>query len=146
MNWLSWDPAPDQAALRDFAATLTALRHSRPLLGWPRFLHDEPNNPEGVCARWLRPSGGEMTANDWNDPATRSLGLLLALPAESLLTLLNAADAEVAFALPAPIGGAWGRLVDTAEGVASPRALTLPDGASVTLAPHSMMLLESPPS
>ena len=146
MNWLSWEPAADEAALRDFAATLTAIRHTRPLLGWPRFLHWEPNAPEGTHARWMRPAGGEMSGAEWDDPDTRALGLMLLAPDGGLLTLLNASDAEVAFALPPPIAGPWGALVDTARGTASLRPEALPEDARAVLAPHSMMLLESPPS
>ena len=143
MNWLSWDLTPAETALRDFASALTAIRHSRPLLGSPRFLHTEPANPEGICARWLRPAGGEMGSEDWDDPDTRALGLLLASPEASLLALMNASESDVEFVLPNPATGAWARLVDTAEGLAATRGRALDDGAHVSLIPHAMMVLES---
>ena len=145
INYLSWDPSPQQTALRDFLAGLVAIRRTRGLLGSPRFLHHEPANPERLCARWLRPDGGEMGPQDWNDPGTRALGLVIAGPDESLLTLLNASDDHVEFTLPDAPGAPWGRLVDTAEGVATPRPLPLNDAARAMLVPHSVLVLESPP-
>ena len=145
INYLSWEHGPEEAALRDFTAGLIAIRRSRALLGFPRFLHSQPANPEGMFARWLSPSGGEMQQGEWDDPLTRALGLLMSTGAGSLLTLMNASDAEVEFILPSPIGGQWGRLVDTASNLASPQAQGLLDGGRATLMPHAMMLLESPP-
>ena len=111
MNYLAWELDPAQTALRDFVAALTAIRQSRPLLRAPRWLHSEPTNPEGFHARWLRPQGGEMGPENWDDPDTRALGLLLATPGESLLALLNASEGDVEFLLPNPAGAPWGRIV-----------------------------------
>jgi glycogen operon protein len=145
INYLDWEPGPEARALRDFAAALVAIRRSRPLLASPRFLHDEPANPEGLYARWLQPAGGEMTPEIWDDPLTRALGLLVATQGQGLLALLNASEAEVEFALPDPIAGAWGALVDTARGLAAPHAECLLNETRATVTPHAMMLLESPP-
>ena len=145
MNYLVWEHGPEEAALRDFTAGLIAIRRSRPLLGFPRFLHLEPTNPEGMYARWLAPSGAEMQTADWDDPETRALGLLLSTERNSLLALMNGSEGEVGFVLPNPVGAPWGRLVDTAEGLAAPRAQGLVEGGRAALVPHAMMLLESPP-
>ena len=144
INWLSWELGPTEAALRDFVSALTAIRRTRSLLGSPRFLHPEPTNAERTYARWLGPDGGEMGPSEWDDPETRALGLLMSTPKESLLTLFNASDHSIEFLLPSPIGGPWGRLVDTADGHASPHAEELLVASRATLAPHALTLLESP--
>ena len=145
INYLPWQLDAPAAALLDFTAALIAIRRTRSLLGSPRFLHSEPANPEGMYARWLRTGGGEMGPEAWDDPGTRALGLLLSTDVESLLALVNASEEDVEFVLPDPIGGPWGRLVDTADGLATPRARDLLNADRATLVPHAMMLLESPP-
>ena len=84
-----------------------------------------------------------MGPENWDDPDTRALGLLLATPGESLLALLNASEGDVEFLLPNPAGAPWGRIVDTADDLARPGGEPLEDGSRATLIPHAMMVLES---
>ena len=70
LTWMAWDPSPAVTAHRDFTRRLIALRLAEPVFRRRTF----------TTARdlaWIRPDGKEMTAEDWHDPATRALGLLL---------------------------------------------------------------------
>lgn len=74
---------------------------------------------------WLTPTGDEMTAQHWSDPAAKCFGLLLDGRAQTtgirkrgseatLLLITNAHHDVVTFTLPTVAGGRdWIRLVDT---------------------------------
>ncbi|MEW5424950.1 glycogen debranching protein GlgX [Amorphus sp. 3PC139-8] len=145
INWLAWSEIdPQDTAFDAFVRGLIDLRESRPLLTQDRFLHEAEDPRTGAFARWLRPDGEVMEPDNWQDPQTRSIALLLAAPSDSLLLILNAHHEPVAFTLPAPLASGWGVLVDTAEGVVHRRT----DGALSEEAPfeapgRSLFLLES---
>jgi pullulanase/glycogen debranching enzyme len=73
---------------------------------------------------WLNVRGTEMTQSEWQDANQRTLGIWFGEHAgavEHLLLLVNAADSEQSFRLPAaPAEGPWICLFDTAaESLAS---------------------------
>ena len=126
------DPADDDAVeMREFVRALLALRAAQPTLRRRTFLRGRGGSgPADVL--WLRPDGREMTAADWQNGASRAMGVLLVgdailergpdgdvIQGDTLLILFNASDANVGFTAPAPPGPAashWELLVDTAEG------------------------------
>ena len=94
--------------------------------------------------RWLSARGTEMTAADWQDSNSRALGIWFGEhtgSVERLLLLVNSADSEQHFTLPAaPEQGPWIRLFDTAlEGLG---ANSLGAAQSYGLIPYSTALLE----
>ncbi|TMG74618.1 MAG: glycogen debranching protein GlgX [Betaproteobacteria bacterium] len=127
LSWLDWEHA--DAKLLEFVRALIAMRKRH-----PAFRRRTYPKPEDVT--WLTPRAEPMTAAHWQDPATRTLGMLLlgrrlaerderGLPIEDedLLLLVNAAEEPVEFTLPA---GGWHLLLDSAApggGVADPYPL-----------------------
>ena len=126
------DASTYAAAFRRFAAQyffirrLTALRKAFPVLHRSRFLVGAYNEELDVKdVTWLAPSGEEMTIEQWQDPNSRCLGMLLDGRAQAtgikrrgsdatLLMIYNAGHQEVGFVLPAVAEGrSWIGLVDT---------------------------------
>ena len=122
LTWMSWNPSPDQAAQREFARRLIALRLAEPVFHRRTFTTTRD-------LAWVRPDGKEMTTADWHDSATRAFGLLLrgdrieevdedGAPrvGATFLVLVNAHPTETAFTLPAPPGAArWALVLDTRD-------------------------------
>jgi glycogen operon protein len=129
ISWVQWgaiDGAGEQ--LEQVARQLIRLRIDYPVLRRGRFLSGEWIESQGLkAATWLAPSGDEMKPEQWDDPATRSFGLLLdgRAPATSIprpaadasvLMLFNAWVDGVEFKLPPhPAGGHWHCVLDTTE-------------------------------
>ncbi|MGH8112046.1 MAG: glycogen debranching protein GlgX [Rhodanobacteraceae bacterium] len=120
ISWLDWE-AIDEEAEGDirFVRRLLMLRRQNPALRWPRFLHGNARDDQGLKdTTWCAPDGGEMTTEHWGNPAARCVGLMLngrADPAadtppldEILLLLLNAHPDALDFKLPGlPFGSGW---------------------------------------
>ena len=85
ISWLDWtpggdprDPAGADPLLADLAAGLIALRRRSPILRQRAFFSGLPAGPDGLKDLiWFRPSGEEMTAEDWGAPAAGTLGVFL---------------------------------------------------------------------
>jgi isoamylase len=122
LTWIAWDPTPAVTAQRDFTRRLIALRLAEPVFRRRTFTTTRE-------LEWVRPDGKEMTAEDWHDPATRALGLLLRgdvvaevdeqgepLAGATFLVLVNAHAIATPFVLPAPPGAArWTLVLDTQD-------------------------------
>ena len=130
ISWLDWQGIDaDQRSLAEFVQKLLAIRRALPMLRRGRFLAGEYDEELGVKdVTWLTPSGDEMTAEHWEDPNGRCMGVLLDGRAQetgvrrlgsdsTLLLILNAHDNVVPFELPEAVGGKrWVRLLDTNQG------------------------------
>jgi isoamylase len=105
---------------------LTRLRQRFPILRQGRFLNEQWNEELGLKdSTWLTPAGTEMTPENWQGPAARSVALLLDGRAQvsgfkrrgseaTLLLMFNAHHDVVVFKLPGVKGGRdWERLLDT---------------------------------
>jgi glycogen operon protein len=104
ITWIDWSLADD--ALIDFTAACIAVRRRWLPLG------DDWHDDDGL--RWLRADGQPLTPADWQDPASRTLGVLIRRPARApqpLLLVVHAGERELEFRLPA---GRWQRLLDSA--------------------------------
>ena len=99
---------------------------------------------------WLRPDGQELADEDWRDPRSRVLGMLLhgeatderdsrgrLVVGETILLLLNASGRTIRFRLPTlPDPGTWMQEVHTARpGTHVVKVDTVP------LIAHSLVLL-----
>jgi isoamylase len=127
ISWIDWEGRDDDAfALYEFTRGLIELRRDNPILCRGRFLSGAYNQVLDVKdVTWLTPLGEEMTEVNWNDPRTRSLGVLLDGRAQptgirrrgtdiTILLIPNAYHDAVVFKLPkVPGGRAWKSLVDT---------------------------------
>lgn len=126
LGWVAWNLDEDGKQLLDFTRHLIALRHRYPILRRGRFLVGEYNEELDVNdVSWLAPTGEPMTPEQWEDPHTRCLGMLLDGRAQptgirrpgddnTLLLLLNAHHDVVNFHIPEVPGGThWVCLLDT---------------------------------
>ncbi len=146
-SWLDWTLAERNAGLIRFCRELIALRRRRPSLRRGVFLAGVVESPDAPEVLWFGPEGGDP---DWHAAGAHTIGCWLAGVDEHgpLLWIAHAGDGPVDFHLPpAPEGGAWRRLVDTA--LASPddvspggEPLESPDAYRVRS--HSTVLLEAP--
>jgi isoamylase len=126
LGWINWDVDKEGRSLLAFTRRLAQLRRAYPILRRGRFLVGEYEEELGVKdVTWLAPDGSEMSAEQWEDPQARCLGMLLdgrARPTgirrsghdATLLLLLNAHHDIVGFHLPEVVQGAWWHcLLDT---------------------------------
>ncbi len=145
MNWLQWDDLdPRDAAFHDFVSGVIAVRNSRPLLRQPHFLHGEELEENGFRdVQWLRPDGGTMDQQDWENGMTRSMAVLLGSAKSLLLMLMNAHSEAVEFDLPQPGGPAWRVVVDTASGTVHPDDPGPEHSGSIEVQARSLLLLEA---
>ena len=126
LGWIDWNLDEEGKQLLDFTRHLIALRQRYPILRRGRFLVGEYNEELDVNdVSWLAASGEPMTPEQWEDPHTRCLGMLLDGRAQptgirrsgddnTLLLLLNAHHDVVNFHIPeVPGGDHWTCLLDT---------------------------------
>ncbi|MDH4236930.1 MAG: glycogen debranching enzyme GlgX, partial [Nitrospira sp.] len=129
ISWFDWNLDHTQLELLAFVRSLIALRKKQPVLRRRRFFQGRHiRGSEVKDLSWFRPDGKEMTDEDWNAGYSKSLTLRLAGDAitetdakgrpiigDTLLILLNAHHAPLAFTLPAHKSGIrWCPLLDTA--------------------------------
>jgi isoamylase len=151
-SWVDWGLRPESRRFLAFVLRAFAARRDNAVFRRRRHLDGEPAS----VASWLRPDGGPMRSEDWQQAEARCVAFRLdasaaepadesgaAQPARTALLLLNAEQRARIFELPDPGPGArWQAVLDSActTGV---RKL---QGARVRLAAHSLLLLEREPA
>jgi len=131
LTWMPWELDESQRALLGFTRRVFALRAATPALRRQTFFPASPADGEGLT--WLRADGAPMEPADWAHDCNHVLGMLFD-GGDPLLILMNGGGRSRAVVLPER-AAAWHILLDTAgEGE------RLAEG-SVTLAPHSLVLL-----
>jgi isoamylase len=156
VSWVDWDVDEHGAALADFVRQLIGIVADNPILRRRDFLTGaSAPGTHGTHMKdvtWIRPDGEEMKADDWADPDTRTLGMLLSGRAvdevdvrgrsargETVLLLLNAGARSRSYTLPkVSEPGRWQELVNTARPSRFPRDVRTP---AVHLAAQSCLLL-----
>ncbi|HEX3605718.1 MAG TPA: glycogen debranching protein GlgX [Candidatus Dormibacteraeota bacterium] len=151
--WIDWS-AVDHEMLA-FTRRVVALRNSQPVLRRRHFFQGQV----GPGARrkdivWFGPDGREMDARRWNDPAQRSLGMLLngeliperddrgeRVRGDTLLVLLHAHYEDVAWRLPKGWAEHWLVLLDTAQPDEAEAARRIGAGASLPVVSRSLVVL-----
>jgi isoamylase len=127
ISWIDWQRVDaDGREQAEFVRKLLMIRRALPMLRRGRFLSGTYDEELGVRdVTWLTPASDEMTAENWDDPNGRCLGVLLDGRAQesgihragsdsTLLLILNAHTDIVPFRLPEAAGGSrWVRLIDT---------------------------------
>jgi glycogen operon protein len=127
ISWIDWEGIDaDGRELAEFVRKLVMIRRVLPMLRRGRFLTGAYDEELGVKdVTWLTPAGEEMTAENWNDPNARCMGVLLDGRAQetgirrvgsdsTLLLIVNSHTDVVSFKLPLAVGGSrWVRLTDT---------------------------------
>jgi isoamylase len=126
ISWVQWEHDDRAQGLTRFTRRLTTLRNRYPVLRQSRFLTGAWDEQlEIKDCTWLSPDGGEMSEQNWRDPAAKCLGLILDGRVQTsgirkrgseatLLLITNSYHDVVLFTLPAVAGGRdWRRLIDT---------------------------------
>ncbi|MVM34635.1 glycogen debranching protein GlgX [Spirosoma sp. HMF4905] len=149
ISWMDWHWNEKQQALFEFTSQLTALRQAIPLLSRRRFFGSEQ-------VAYLLADGGEMTADDLNNPNTHCLALFIDglrvseqtedgqdIGDEQLIWILNAYWEDIPFMLP-KIGrksSSWEVVVDTFAGQVNPNSTPTQGGKPFTVPARSSILL-----
>jgi isoamylase len=128
ISWVDWTPEHMDRDTFSFVRQLIALHKEHPVFRRRKFFQGRKiKGAEIKDIVWLRPDGGEMTDEEWNQDFARCLGVALSGAAidevnergqrvsdENFLLLMNAHFEEIPFALPAPpLGAGWIALIDT---------------------------------
>jgi glycogen operon protein len=151
ISWLDWNLDDAAAGLLSFTRELAAIVRANPVLRRRAFFTGQPLVRGGMRdVTWLRHDGQEMTEDEWSDPDTRTIGMLLsgraadeidergrAIYGDTLLLLLNGGARSRPYVMPhLESGGIWEQLLNTARpGRRLVRATT------VNLTAHSAILL-----
>jgi isoamylase len=154
ISWIDWELGPAEEELLHFTRDILSIIQKNPVFRRRRFFSGGPVG-EGTSkdVSWIRAGGGEMTLEDWSDPRTQTLGMLIHGDAsddvdergrptrgETLLLLLNASNRAQQFVVPRlPERGHWGEMVNTAQPTG--RAPRRVPKAGVHVAAHSLVLL-----
>jgi len=145
MNWQPWteEDGMDTGFLQ-FVRDVVTLRRRHRIFRQEAFLHGAPIDESGHRnVVWLRPEGGEMTGEDWEDPNRHGLALLLREPAGlSALLLLNQFNEQMDFKLPAEdVTPEWKVMVDTEDGTVNPTKRPFGANDHVKVAANAMVVL-----
>jgi isoamylase len=158
VSWLDWESAPHSSYnLFSFARRLIQLRHEHIVFHRDRYFRSETSPDSGERHMiWLRPEGGEMSPEDWEDPEARVLAVRMsgepggihrtargeAEGDRTFLVLMNAGESDVSFRLPGECDGAsWKLLVDTARASDEPPDESFPCEEELMLEARSLRLL-----
>jgi isoamylase len=118
ISWVDWRLCSTNRDLVDFVRLLAQLRREHAEFRRETFLKGTASRTGVKDVSWLHARGSEMTQDDWQDAALRSLGIWFCKRSHSggrLLLLLNAGESAQGFALPAlPAGNPWICRFDTA--------------------------------
>jgi isoamylase len=145
ISWLDWDIDERGLEILAFVRRLTALRAEHPALRSRHYLGRFGQSGDERDLRWLRADGEEMTPAEWQDEETRFFGMLIDVPdgndgRDTVMIVLNADHQQAPFTVPAaPRGGAWTRLLDTADGQGE-GSETVDGGAVYGVAGRSIVL------
>jgi isoamylase len=144
ISWVDWRLRSVNYELLEFVRLLARLRRLHVEFRRETFLKGAASRAAVKDVTWLNVRGTEMSQSEWQASELRTLGMWFGEhrgSAEHLLLLVNSADSEQHFGLPAvPADGPWICLFDTAsEGIG---ARSLGPAQSYALKPRSVALLE----
>ena len=158
ISWFDWKLDHTQRHLLEFTQRLIAFRKRHPVLRRRRFFQGRRIRGSQVKdISWLKQDGKEMTDDDWNAGYSKSLALRLAGDAmaetdekgraivdDTLLILINAHHAPLAFTLPAHRREVrWQPILDTSVSAGSEKLVTnLKGGGRYELEARSIAVLK----
>ncbi len=156
ISWLDWELDESRQEFLKFCQLVVQIWHEQPVLKRRNFFQGRRIRGAGVKdIAWLMPEGGELTDQEWNSGAMRSLGVRLNgesmdevdeqgehIVGDTLLLLLNNQPESLPFRLPRHKSSErWVPILDTSVSIdeISEDPLTSRDG--YPLAGHSMAIL-----
>ena len=103
ISWIDWEQRDDE--LEQYTGRLASIRADHPTLSEPVLLAD-------ADVDWLTLDGQPFESDDWHDPSTATLLMLLHLPSQPrrLAIAFNRSEAFRDIALPLKPGHQWRRL------------------------------------
>jgi glycogen operon protein len=157
ISWVYWGLDQPAHNLLAFTKDLISIVRENPVLRRRDFFAGPgPNGEPSADVRWIRPDGGEMAPEDWNDATNHSIGMLILGSAadevdsrgrnvrgDTVLLLLNAGPRSRSYVLPdTGVPGAWIERFNTALPFdAAQSGRRVERRGSVNLAGHSTLLL-----
>jgi len=162
LTWLDWNLDRPREKLLQFTKSIIKLRRLHPVFRRRTFFHGRAmRHPNLKDVLWYRSDGKEMSDEDWNNPLTKCLGMLLAGDAideldergnmivdDTMLLLLNAHYEPLPFTLPAFrfegqwefFEGGWKLVMDTRNATGRRRYPIVRAGEPYGLESRSMVL------
>jgi isoamylase len=157
VSWFDWEWSDEQRALSEFTKRLLRIRREHPSLHRSKFFQSRGiHGTDLQDLVWLRHDGQAMSADDWQNPHTKSMAMFLAgrgidevdeagrpLVDDNLLLMLNASEQEITFTIPKlqAVREPWQLLVDTNDDHAEERNLP---GGTTTLVARSLKFFRAP--
>jgi isoamylase len=156
LSWLNWDESQNDNEMIAFVQKVISLRKDHPVFRRRNFFLGRAIKGAGVKdILWLRPDGGEMTDEEWNQQHARTLGMFLSgssvdeadergqpVSDENFLLLMSAHHEEVPFLLPTAASGMrWVALVDTSCQTSRSPGVQYESGTPYPLQARSLALL-----
>jgi glycogen operon protein len=154
ISWYDWSQVDND--LLEFTRRLIRIRKNHPALHRQKFFSGRPIRGTDIHdVEWYRHDGELMTDEDWHNPHTQSLALLLAgnglretdrqgrpLHDDHLLLMLSASHEDLEFTLPPVTGCAgWELVVDTSNDASEEKH---PAGEKTLLPARSLKLFRCP--
>jgi glycogen operon protein len=151
ISWMDWTLDEKALEMFEFTRELISIMQSNSVLRRRHFFSGYDATAPGVHdVVWIRSDGSQMTDEDWNDPANRTVGMLMPgragdevdargrpVGGESLFWLLNGGGSPRSYTLPRmERPGLWEQLFSTARPGRRPirtPSLNLPGHATVLL-------------
>jgi isoamylase len=155
-SWTHWDIGPREREMLAFTRKVLQVWTENPVLRRRKFLQGhQPHYAGGADITWLQPSGEEMSAELWQAPGVRALGMRLngeaideaddrgrRVVGDTLLVLFNASDSVETFVLPdADPVQRWESLIETADPWRPARRLRAGDGYELPARSMAVMRL-----
>jgi isoamylase len=146
VGWIDWERA--DLALMAYVGRLARLRHAHPVLRQRRFLHGRVREQDGQRDLiWFKPDGTEPGPGDWQNPALRTIAVLIRgagegpageAAGEAVFAVFNAGTGAT---VTLPAGGGWTMMLDTARPEAAEARVTT---ATVACTAASVMVFSRP--
>jgi isoamylase len=156
ISWLKWDESQIDKEMIALMQKAISLRKNHPVFRRRNFFLGRAIKGAGVKdILWLRPDGGEMTDEEWNQQHARTLGMFLSGSAvdeldergqpvtdENFFLLMNAHHEEVPFLLPTAASEMrWIALIDTSCQTSRSPGVQYEGGMPYPLQARSLALL-----
>jgi isoamylase len=153
ISWVNWDLTQAQWDLLSYNQLTMQIRHKYRSFRQRYHFDGKPLHEGGPKdLAWIAPDGSDISDAAWHEGDRRTLGMFITgeLPAHdehqvfsdsSFLLLLHAGETEQTFVLPGePYGQTYECELDSAAGIQASKYPVMQAGATVTMAPLSLLL------